>query len=326
LSSRQKPMTLLSAPASSFAPCGTAGSRALSKLVTEVLVLLVGSASAQTQASCQFVKFNTRFFVNNGHRVLDPRGVNDNGTVVGDADDDVDFSVRGFTRLPNGSITYYGHNSLDTYFMDRSNSAITVGVAGPPFSLGTTAGTPFLLKSSRFTPLTMRIGGTTYKKFTVWAINKWGTTVGAFTDSSGKRHGFKRFSDGNAIALDFPGAVQTEAFAINDNGAIVGYYSKTPSPNLSRHGFIYNNDQWATLDYPNSTVQTELTGISDSSLIIGTTIKGSNAIGSFLYKNGTFKKIVMPNSNVPTYANGVSPGKDLITGFPGYKGFIATCK
>jgi uncharacterized membrane protein len=292
-----------------------------------LLMLVAGSASAQTQASCQFVKFNTRFFVNNGHRVLYPSGVNDNGAVVGAAYDDVDFSVRGFTRFPNGSITYYRHNSLDTYFMDRSNAGITIGVAGPPFSLGTTSGMPFFLKGSTFTPFTMTIGGTTYKKFTVWSINRWGTTVGAFTDSSGKKHGFKRFSDGKAIRLDFPGAAQTEAMAINDNGTIVGYFSKTASPNLWRHGFIYSkNGQWAKLDHPNSTLQTELTGISDSNLIIGTTIKGSNATGSFLYNNGTFKKIVMPNSNVPTYANGVSPGKDLITGFSGYKGFIATCK
>ena len=295
-------------------------------LAVLILMLVVSSASAQTQASCQFVKFNTRFVVNNGHRVLDPRGINDFGTVVGNADDDVDFSVRGFTRLPNGSINYYRRNSLDTYFMDRSNSGITVGVAGPPFSLGTTSGTPFFLKGSTFTPLTMTIGGATYKKFTVWSINRWGTSVGAFTDSSGKRHGFKRFSDGKAIALDFPGAAQTEAFAINDNGTIVGYFSKTPSPNLWRRGFIYDNGQWATLNYPNSTLQTELTGISNSNLIIGTTIKGSNATGSFLYKSGTFKKIVMPNSNLPTYANGVSPSKDLITGSSGYTGFIATCK
>jgi uncharacterized membrane protein len=293
-----------------------------------VLILVVGvsPASAQTQASCQFVKFNTRFFVNYGHRILDPRNVNDNGTVVGDAYDDADFSVRGFTRFPDGSITYYKRSNPETYFMDRGNSGITVGVTGPAFSLGTTAGTPFLLKDSTFTPLTMTIGGTTYKKSTAWSINRWGTTVGAFTDSSGKRHGFKRFSDGKAIALDFPGAAQTEAMAINDNGTIVGYYSKTPSPNLWRHGFIYNNGQWAKLNYPSSTLQTELTGISDSNLIIATTIKGSNSIGSFLYKSGTFKKIVMPNSNVSTSANGISPGKNLITGFSGYKGFIATCK
>ena len=75
-----------------------------------------------------------------------------------------------------------------------------------------------------------------------------------------------------------------------------------------------------------NSAQTELTGISNSYLIIATTIKGSNATGSFLYKSGTFKKIVLPNSNVPTYAKGVSAGKDLITGSSGFTGFIATCK
>lgn len=300
----------------------------LSLIAVLIVTVLATSANAQTQASCQFVKFKTRFFINidSGYRVLFPQAINDDGTVVGNANDSVDFSDRGFTRSPNGSITYYRRNSLHTYFMDRSNAGITVGVAGPQFSLGTTNGTPFFLKGSTFTPFTMTIGGTTYKKFTVWSINKWSTTVGAFTDAAGKRHGFKRTSGGKAIALNFPGAAQTEAMAINDNGTIVGYYSKTASPNLFRHGFIYNNGQFAKLDYPNSVLQTELTGISDSNLIIGTTIKGSNATASFLYKNGTFKKIVMPNSNVPTYAYGVSPSKNLVAGFSGYTGFIATCK
>ena len=170
------------------------------------------------------------------------------------------------------------------------------------------------------------MGGKIYKKFTVRSINKWRTTVGAFTDASGKRHGFKRLSSGKAIALDFPGAARTEAFAINDNGTIVGYYSKTASATGFRHGFIYSNGQWAKLDFPNSNLETQLTGISDANLIIGTTIRSSFETGSFLYKNGTFKKIIMPNSNVPTYADAVSPGKNLITGFSGYKGFIATCK
>ena len=84
--------------------------------------------------------------------------------------------------------------------------------------------------------------------------------------------------------------------------------------------------KWAKLDFPNSNLQTQLTEIGDADLIIGTTIRSSFQAGSFLYKNGTFKKIIMPNSNVPTYAEAVSPGKNLITGFSGYKGFIATCK
>ena len=284
------------------------------------------SAGAQTQASCQFLEFNRRFLLNEGHRYLNPEGINDNGAVVGEAFDDADFIVRGFTRWPDGSITYYKRNNPETYFFDKSDTGITVGVTGPSFAAASTTGTPFFLKGSTFTPFTTTIGGKIYKKFTVRSINKWRTTVGAFTDASGKRHGFKRLSSGKAIALDFPGAARTEAFAINDNGTIVGYYSKTASATGFRHGFIYSNGQWAKLDFPNSNLETQLTGISDANLIIGTTIRSSFETGSFLYKNGTFKKIIMPNSNVPTYADAVSPGKNLITGFSGYKGFIATCK
>ncbi len=298
-----------------------------------VLCMIVAAsfgAFAQTQASCQFTNFNRRFSVNNGTRVLVPRGVNDYSTVVGDAQDDIDFSVRAFTRSSSGAIAYYRHSSngtaVDTSFTDRSNGGTTIGVAGSQFALATTAGTPFTLQGSTFTPLTMTIGGTSYNKFTVWGINRWGTIVGAFTDSSGKLHGFKRFSDGKAIALDYPGSAQTTATAINDNGTIVGSYSNRASPNTWNHGFIYNNGQWATLNYPDSTLQTTLSGISNANLIVGTTVKGSTATGSFMYQNGTFKKIVMPNSNVPTYASGVSKGNGLITGFSGYTGFIAVCK
>ncbi len=175
----------------------------------------------------------------------------------------------------------------------------------------------------------MTVGGATYSKFTVWGTNRYGTTVGAFLDSSGKVHGFKRYSDGKAIALNFPGAAKTVASAINDNGTVVGSYTKYLEPNAWWHGFIYNNGKWATLNFPDSTLETMLSGISNANLIVGSTVKGrssTTSTGSFIYQNGTFKRIVMPNSNVQPQAYGVSPGKGLITGYVGYKGFIASCK
>jgi len=57
-----------------------------------VLLPLAVPSNAQTQASCQFTTFNTRFFLNTGGTlVLFPQGVNDYGTVVGEADNNVDF-------------------------------------------------------------------------------------------------------------------------------------------------------------------------------------------------------------------------------------------
>jgi hypothetical protein len=87
-------------------------------------------AQAQTPASCQFSTFNARFSVNGGNRILIPRGVNDYNTVVGEAQDDTDFSVRAFTRFSGGSISYYRRNSTDTFFTNRTNGGVTTGVAG----------------------------------------------------------------------------------------------------------------------------------------------------------------------------------------------------
>jgi probable HAF family extracellular repeat protein len=301
----------------------------LGSLLLTALLLVGSRASSQTQAtaSCQFITFNTRFFLRNGSDVvLFPLGVNDYGTVVGQADNNVSFAVQGFTRFSGGNISYYQHGSSDTTFTNRDNNSVNLGVYGPSTALASANGTPFKMQGSTVTPLTITVGGTTYSKFTVWEANSWGTMVGFFADSAGKVHAFKRFSNGRTVQLDYPGAAQTVANAINDGGTIVGFYSKTASPNLWRHGFIYNNGKWATLDYPNSSLQTTLNGISNANLITATTIQGSNALNSFIYVNGTFKKMVMPSSSNPTYAYGVSLNKGLITGFSGYKGYIATCK
>ena len=294
-----------------------------------IFFALSAPAQAQTQASCQFTTFSTRFSVNGGNRILIPRGVNDYNTVVGEAQDDTDFSVRAFTRWSGGSLTYYRHNSTDTFFTDRTNGSVSIGVTGGgQFALGSMTGTPFTLQGSAFTPLTITIGGKTYNKFTVWGSNRWGTTVGTYPDASDFAHGFKRFSNGNTVALDYPGAAETRATAINDNGTIVGSYTKYLPPNAWWHGFIYNNGKWATLDFPDSTQETMLSGTSNANLIVGSTVKGRSSTtvtGSFLYKNGAFKKIVMPNSNVGTNVFGVSANKGLITGYSGYNGFIAAC-
>lgn len=293
-----------------------------------ILAFTPGLAEAQTQASCQFNTFNRQLSINGHTHDLVPLGVNDYNTVVGNDQDETGFTNRGFTRWSNGSITYYSHAGMDTVFTDRINDGTEIGVAGGGQSaLGSMTGTPFTLKGSTYTPLTISIGGKTYDKFTVWGNNRWKTTVGAYPDASDNPHGFKRFSNGNTVALDYPGSAETRATAINDNGTIVGSYSNFLPPNAWWHGFTYNNGRWATLDYPAS--QTTLSGISDSNLIVGNTVTGRSSTtqtGSFLYQNGAFKKVVMPNSNVPTSVSGVSPGKGLIAGFSGFTGFIATCK
>ncbi len=295
-----------------------------------VALSFLNQVQAQTQATCQFTTFNRLFLIPGGNRLLVPRGVNDYSTVVGDAQDNTDFSIRAFTRFSGGAISYYRHTTNgvagNTTFTDRTNGGVNIGVADSSTQtyLASASGTPFTLQGSTFTPLSMTISGTTYTKFTVWGENRWGTSVGVFKDSAGKMRGFKRYSDGKGIPLDYPGAVETVAVSVNDSGTIVGWYSNHLPPNEWRHGFIYNNGNWATLNYP-STLQTSLTGISNTNVIVGSTIKGTNETGSFLYQNGTFKDIVLSNAGgLVTAVRGVSPNKGLITGFNGYAGLIAS--
>jgi hypothetical protein len=291
-----------------------------------LLVSLTSSANAQTQASCQFSQtFSVYFSVGNANRSLTPRNVNDYGTVVGDGYDDTNFIEMGFFHWPDGNYTYNQRSSngqpVQTFLYDRNDASTTVGITLP----GKTP-MPFMLKGSTYTPLTMTISGTTFNSFYPFGINRWGTIVGMYRDSSGTMHGFKRFSNGQAVALNYPGSAETVANGINDNGTIVGYYSKQLAPNEWKHGFIYNNGSWASLSYPDSKIQTTLQGISNANLIVATTNQGSNALNSYIYVNGTFKKIVMPNTTVPTYAFGISANKGLITGFTHFTGYVATCK
>lgn len=290
------------------------------------LVSYVSSANAQTQASCQFSEtFSTQFSVGNANRSLTPRNVNDFATVVGDGFDDTDFIEKGFLHFPNGTFSIFQRSSngnpVQTFAFDRNDVGVTVGITLPA-----KAPMPFSLNGSTFTPLTMTISGKTFKNFFPLGINRFGSIVGLYDDSAGVMHGFKRDSNGHAIALNFPGAAETVANGINDNGTVVGYYSKQLPPHEWKHGFIYHNGQWASVSFPSSTLQTTLQGLSNANLILATTLQGNNSVSSYIYVNGKFKKIVMPNSNVATAALGISPNKGLITGFSGFKGFVATCK
>jgi probable HAF family extracellular repeat protein len=81
-------------------------------------------------------------------------------------------------------------------------------------------------------------------------ISPGGDIVGAYTDTSGKQHGFL-LSNGNFTSIDFPGAVATTARGINPGGEIVGSYSTAVgSPPPSIHGFLLNQGTYSTVQFP----------------------------------------------------------------------------
>jgi probable HAF family extracellular repeat protein len=166
--------------------------------------------------------------------------------------------------------------------------------------------------------------------YDVEGINRWGTIVGTYNDTSGfpsVKHGFKRWNNGTTHTLDFPGATPSSTSAlgpqgINDNGTVVGQYDNK----ASLHGFIFHNGQWATLDYPQASA-TFPAGITNAGKIVGGAI-GNTFNHAFLYENGTFKIISLPNGG-PKGLLSISPKQGLILGITGGAGmpaFIAKCQ
>jgi probable HAF family extracellular repeat protein len=154
-----------------------------------------------------------------------------------------------------------------------------------------------------------------------WGINKYNSIVGSYLDPvTGASRGYKRYSNGSFAGLNYPGAQATNPQSINDSGAVVGNYTTTRGV---RHGFLYFNGKWSTLDYELSP-SPNLIGISNAGVILGS---------NFIYANGTFKLLPnVPNSTWTEFYT-MSPA-GLITGRAfGFSadpndqyGFTATCK
>jgi probable HAF family extracellular repeat protein len=208
------------------------------QLSFRVLALSIGASllcttlQAQTQASCSFHEFT---LPSNGAFIIN--GVNDNGTVVGTAffpNGSVPF--KAFVRYANGKTVYWlPSGAVQSGFNGRNNNGVTTGA----YFDASNQHHAFLLNGSTVTPISKPAGASPM------GINKYNTVVGAFDPGTGLSHGFKRYSNGSIIHLDYPNAVQTFATGINDNGVIVGFDQDT---NNVLHGFIYHNS--TGLSYP----------------------------------------------------------------------------
>jgi len=281
-----------------------------------ILLATALAAQAQTQAACTFNFFpkTAKIFQNGTTVYMQPVGINDFGTIVGNA---LTVTDSGLIRWANGGVTFVkGTSSLQA----RNDHGTGVGfdLTGKAVLVGPTS-------SPSITPIVLAVNNPDI--VAVNGINKWGTIVGVYVPPDRFRsHGFKLWENGTTHKLDFPGVLVTQPNGINDNGTVVGSYF---TPDNSAHGFIFHNGQWATLDYPHAS-DTVLVGITNAGKIIGNAFKNIS-ITPFLYENGTFKEISVPNSapGEPKLMS-ISPKQGLILGVTGVtvsqSAFIAQCQ
>jgi len=149
-----------------------------------------------------------------------------------------------------------------------------------------------------------------------YGINDSGQIVGDYTIGEGDGSGGHIFLyDGKSYKnIDVPGADVSFARAINNSGQIVGNYiilnkellacmDEKPGDmdnilrctglygeNAKYHGFIYENGEYTTVDFPNSIVGTYLSNNNNSGQVFGTsvTLTSTSPNGAFLYENNIF--------------------------------------
>lgn len=85
----------------------------------------------------------------------------------------------------------------------------------------------------------------------VQGINASGDTVGFYTDTGGRQHGFLRSGD-QYRSIDFPNASLTQAHGIGPAGDIVGQYQRqNESGAVPAHGFVLTRrGGFLAVDYP----------------------------------------------------------------------------
>jgi len=108
-------------------------------------------------------------------------------------------------------------------------------------------------------------------------------------------NGLKNYS---WVLSNFDCGANDEAFAVNDSGSVVGYYSTTTAT-----GYLYSAGNCAILQYGSATFPT---GINNLGHVVGRWFTtGSPIPHGFLYSNGTFNTIDYPSGQwtAPTAIN-----------------------
>ena len=107
--------------------------------------------------------------------------------------------------------------------------------------------------------------------------------------------------------IDVPGASVTEAFGINPEGDIVGFYEAGPPPFVG-HGFLLSKGVFTPINVPGASL-TEANGINPQGVIVGA--YDETGVHGFLLSKGVFTPIDVPGASL-TFASGINPRGDIV--------------
>jgi hypothetical protein len=283
-------------------------------LTTVALLFLLSVASyAAHQASCTFTTFSAPA----GYSLAQVNGVSDDGTVVGQLEDNNSGSFVGFSRTATGKFTTFAApNSNFTWFNRRNLAGVNVG------SYLDNGRTPhvhgFVQSGQDYVEVNYPKATNTW----LYGINSAGTVVGSFAKGTAVK-GFK-LENSKYTQIAYAGALATTPQAVNDSSLVVGSYSD----GTVYHGFSWQSGSFTTIDYPKARFGTILTDVNNSGVMVGNHLSGDRAFG-FIYQNNTFANIVYSGAKY-ALAGGIN-NNGLISGqiyfsATNNQGYTAVCK
>jgi probable HAF family extracellular repeat protein len=185
--------------------------------------------------------FNALSFPATGRPLDNPRGINDDPRLVGSYYAPVgrgNFLLRGYqydvTQSVFRDVTIF--DNMPTYLAGINNSGRMVGSVQTGGLFMTKAF--YLAGPDTASAQTIEISGATSS--TGSGINNAADPgcirhVGTYWTADGNSHGFVHLQAGQVTTFDVPNAVQTAAYAVNDNGDIVGSFQDKAG---KTHGFL----------------------------------------------------------------------------------------
>ena len=143
-------------------------------------------------------------------------------------------------------------------------------------------------------------------------VNDSGVAVGFYNDSKGNSHGYTyRINGGWFRSVTVRGATSLTAAAINNFGAIAGFYTNAAG---TVDGFVkWQNGHVATLAVTGASM-TQAFGINDRGEVVGTYTVGTgdNAVThGFTWANGKYTTVDYPAAS-STALNGVNDEGDIV--------------
>lgn len=260
----------------------------MKKLMCNARIMLAMAAtviltSAAANAGYKFVQLKVP-----GASATSATGINNNNLVVGTYSDSA--GSHAFTYDPKTKVYTYPIDDPKAPDQTNANSINTSGnIVGYYWAAGSLVG--MLDQGDSFYDFNMQ--GCIN---TVMAGNNDGNeTVGYcqyLNPNDGLYHYEAWINVFDSFTYQCPGAVDTSAFAFNNNGEVVGIFdSNSMGPIQGFLGGFGTCTQ--TINYPNAFL-TYLTGINDSGTILGHASGFSGPSTAFLYANGQFTTITPP--------------------------------